>query len=98
RADQLGRDLVDAAREEVSAEGHSLESYRSRLGIAARIATAPAAHAIPPETIEKRRLVSEARTPASTFPSAGVLATCASSKPCMRPRIGSGVPAKRIVE
>ena len=36
--------------------------------------------------------------PASTLPSAGVLATCVSSKPCMRPRKWSGVEAKRIVE
>ena len=36
--------------------------------------------------------------PASTLPSAGVLATWASSKPCIRPRMASGVQAKRIVE
>ena len=59
--------------------------------------TAPAAHATPPETIEKRRLVSEATRPASTLPSAGVAATWANSIPESRPRSGSGVTVQRIV-
>ena len=35
----------------------------------------PTMHTIPPDTIEKRRLVIEATTPASTLPSVGALAT-----------------------
>ena len=51
-----------------------------------------------PETIEKRTLVSDATTPASTLPSVGALVTCASSIPESRPRIESGVAVSRIVE
>ena len=54
--------------------------------------------AMPPVTTEKRRLVSDASTPASRLPSEGALATCASSIPDMRPRIASGVACIRIVE
>src|SRR6266508_818001 len=51
----------------------------------------------PPETTEKRRLVSEARAPASTLPRLGALATWASSIPESRPRIESGVTVSKIV-
>ena len=96
RADQRRRDLVDAAGEEpqpgsarvVADEGGDGKGdqrrYRRR-------------RASPPETIEKRRLVSEATSPASTLPSAGVAATCANSMPETRPRSGSGVALQRIV-
>src|SRR5437868_3268679 len=47
--------------------------------------------ATPPETTEKRRLVSEATTPASRLPSDGALATWANSIPERRPRRASGV-------
>ena len=58
--------------------------------------TVPATQAMPPETMEKRTLVSEATTPASTLPSAGAPATWASSMPEMRPRRWSGEPASMI--
>src|SRR3954462_15479661 len=58
----------------------------------------PAMQKIPPETIEKRMLVSAASAPASTFPSVGALATWASSIPDRRPRRESGVTVSRIVE
>ncbi len=45
----------------------------------------PAMQRIPPETTEKRRLVSDASAPASRFPTAGALATWASSIPDRRP-------------
>ena len=51
----------------------------------------------PPETIEKRMLVSAASTPASTFPSVGAAATCANSIPVIRPRSSSGVATSTIV-
>ena len=51
---------------------------------------------IPPETIEKRTLVSAATAPASTLPICGALATWASSMPDSRPRRWSGVAASRI--
>ena len=54
--------------------------------------------AMPPETTEKRTLVAEATTPASTFPSAGALATCASSMPETPPRISSGVAVSTVAE
>ena len=47
----------------------------------------PTMQPMPPETIEKRRLVSCATTPASRLPSDGVLATCANSIPPRRPRM-----------
>ena len=50
----------------------------------------------PPETTEKRMLVSEATAPASTLPSEGALATCANSMPVTRPRIEGGVAFKTI--
>ena len=50
-----------------------------------------------PETIEKRTLVSDATTPASTLPSSASLATWANSMPVSRPRMVSGVAASRIV-
>src|SRR5919204_1999514 len=68
-----------------------------RAGTARAIATVPAMQSSPPETIEKRRLVSEARTPASTLPSAGVEATCANSIPESLPRSESGVTVHKIV-
>ena len=52
----------------------------------------------PPDTIEKRRLVSDATTPASTLPSVGALATCMNSMPVSRPRMLSGVALSMIVE
>ena len=58
----------------------------------------PTTQRIPPETTEKRRLVSDATMPASRFPSAGVLDTCANSIPPRRPRISSGVTVSTIVE
>ena len=51
----------------------------------------------PPETIEKRRLVREASTPASTLPSVGAAATWVNSIPVIRPRSASGVATRTIV-
>ena len=58
----------------------------------------PITHMNPPDTIEKRRLVRDATTPASMFPSVGPLATWANSIPVSRPRIASGVAVSMIVE
>src|SRR6266540_2931239 len=65
-------------------------------GTASAIATVPAMQSRPPETIEKRRLVSEATTPASTFPSAGVEATWANSIPESLPRSESGATVEAV--
>ena len=67
-------------------------------GNASAQASVPTTQRIPPETTEKRRLVSDATMPASRLPSAGVLATCANSIPPSRPRISSGVTVSTIVE
>src|SRR5947207_279811 len=75
---QIRRDLVDAPCEEVLADHlPGFASYRISDGIAATRSRQPATQAIPPETIEKRRLVSDASAPASRLPSRGALVTCA---------------------
>src|SRR5262249_58393502 len=48
---------------------------RRSAGAAATNSQQPAMHRIPPETTEKRRLVSDARAPASRLPTAVALAT-----------------------
>ena len=68
-----------------------------KAGNSPAITSVPTTQRIPPETIEKRRLVSDATTPASRFPRAGVEATWANSIPETRPRMRSGVTLKRIV-
>src|SRR3954467_3353226 len=68
-----------------------------RAGTARATMKVPATHASPPETIEKRTLVSDATSPASTLPRAGVAATWANSIPETRPRRWSGVTVQRIV-
>jgi hypothetical protein len=68
-----------------------------RAGTARATMKVPATQARPPETIEKRRLVSDATRPASTLPRAGVAATWANSIPDTRPRRWSGVTVQRIV-
>ena len=53
-------------------------------------------HAIPPETIENRTVVSEASRPASALPRDGPVPTTARLTPSMRPRISSGVTVFKI--
>src|SRR5947208_14223260 len=66
-------------------------------GTARTTTKVPRKQARPPETIEKRRLVSDATRPASTLPSAGVAATCANSIAEARPLRWAGVTVPRIV-
>ena len=98
RAEQLGRDLVHAARE----EGVQRAAPATRV-VADERGTARATIEGTRDAREAARDDREAQArqrgddPASTLPSAGVAATCASSIPETRPRSWSGVTVQRIV-